>query len=318
MDGFYRASCWVWFWILLVGCGGPAQDPGQQGLAGPVDDRLEDLSRERIDPLTGGLLSLNPVNEVDPAPAISLRGGEITQVGTDGQRIAGPPCGGQGVGDAILWYNGHGAYRYPPEANFTNHMIGLGASAVDDLTVWPAGNLLDYRIVMLIFTEINFNAAEKAEIQAFLDAGGLLAMIGDNTTLLGWTTGGFNDLNAYLGNGTVFTGGGLDSGCGWVGNVVNAHALTANFAWLEYGLTSNMTLDPAATELVQASGGHPLIAVENNIIMTTDVNMLKSCTLQPGNYQFMTNMWDFQATLPGNGGGGPDTDGDTVPDACDV
>ncbi len=217
-----------------------------------------------------------------------------------------------GPGDRVLWYRGNGAPPVPADTPFINQLLGMGAAAVSDTTTWPPSGLMDYRVVLLILPTVNFDPVQKADIASFVAAGGTLVLAGDGAGFSSGYAAVYGDLNPTLGTTTVWQTLSLDSGCDKTATVVAAHALTDGYASFIYAYGTDLILSGGAQELVIGESGQTLLAVENDIVMITDVNpLIADCTVAPGNQQLWRNLWNASMRP------GADSDLDGVHDFCD-
>jgi len=193
--------------------------------------------------------------------------------------------------DEVLWYEGNGGY-----STSATHMAGVltaaGATGFDDTTSWPS-DFSDYRLVFLVASSTAYDASQTADLQDFVDDGGILVLLGENTDVSTTIASTYNDLLADLGATSEYVSDRIDTGCGNYGTVVAKHPYADGVSSPEYASPCDLTVGSGATSLIEGSSGHVLLAAEGSLALATDMNMFDdSCTLTSGNEQLWENLFN--------------------------
>jgi len=233
--------------------------------------------------------------------------------------LASPVSSAAQTGDKVLWYVGNDGYDDYGITALEAALLGAGASAVDWETAWPA-DLTDYRIVSLFVSGSAYDAGQLTDIQAFVDAGGLLVVAVEHANFAPAALAVQNAVLDHLGLGSDFLGANFGCGCGNVGPAEPGHAFTDGVAALSYSCSSNLDLDPSAELVASGAAAEVLLAMEGNVLLSTDGNLWNdACAQVSDNADFFANLFagwcdmDMDGSLKGLCGGDDCDDDD--PDA---
>jgi hypothetical protein len=140
-----------------------------------------------------------------------------------------------------------------------------------------------------------FDVATTARLEAFVQGGGTLLMVGENSEWLPGAIPTYNGLLEALGAESRFVEASLDAFCGdWVGTMIDAHPLSQNVDAMSYAFTSELSIGSAASELLRGESEQPLVVVDSGLILVADSTiMFDHCegSLLPGNIQFFRNLF---------------------------
>lgn len=191
-----------------------------------------------------------------------------------------------------LIYTGNSGYTGYAYTNLSNGLRSGGAAGVDVTTSWPA-SMANYVVVFLMMPAAALSAAQVTDLQNLVADGGLVVLVGDNS--------GFSAANAVLNTTASNLGVSLrlvnaayDAGCAYPGRVASAASpFMSGVNSLYYAYVSNVTLGANSTGLIQRqSGNEYVIAYENSVVMTGDVNVFDGCSTYAGNTAFYQNLWN--------------------------
>ncbi len=210
---------------------------------------------------------------------------------------------------STLYYWGNGGEQRSVtmiDANAT----AAGSLGTDNLSTWPA-TLDPYILIYISLAEQAFTAQQIADLDAFMTRGGTLVVIIDSE---GFTPNGHviaNDLIAALGYDIRFVPAQLESGCDHPASSVRSHIFTTDVVSMDYAWTADIDLNSVGTPLLTGADGHHVIAAEDALVLVTDLDMMSddNCTLEPGNQQFLWNLF-FYSPLSDWWGDDDDATGD--------
>jgi hypothetical protein len=219
------------------------------------------------------------------------------------------------TGDKVLWYVGNDGYDTYGFTELESALLGAGASAVEQVISWP-GDLTDYRIVTLFVSGTAYDAGQLTDVQAYVDGGGLLVVVVEHENLAPAALAVQNGVLDHLGLGSDFLGANFGCGCGNLGVTDEDHAFTDGVPTLAYSCTSTVDLDPSAHVLATGNAAEVLLAIEGNVLLSTDGNLWNdACAQVANNATFFANLFAGWCDLDGDGFdrdlcGGDDCDDD--------
>ena len=230
--------------------------------------------------------------------------------------------------DDVLWYNTSNLAFAITSLSF--HAMAAGATNVVDTDVWPA-DLSPYRLIFLVLPDDPFTTAQTADIQAFVDRGGLLVTVADNDNYDD-EIDRLNLLLADLGISSTHIYGMHDLTCPQPATIVAGHPFVTGVGSVHYAASSGLTVSGAGVTLATGVSGQTLLAYEDGVVLSADSSIFQDwCPNQPGSDTLITNMFTLWCDMDGDGsdkaicGGGDCDDGDAtlnpsqpeVPDGLD-
>ena len=219
------------------------------------------------------------------------------------------------TGDKVLWYVGNDGYDAYGITELEAALLGAGATAVERETSWP-GDLTDYRIVSLFVSGTAYDAGQLTDIQAYVDGGGLLVVVVEHENFAPAALAVQNAVLDHLGLGSDFLGANYGCGCGNVGTTDEDHAFVDGVPTVAYSCASNLNLDPGAQLLATGNAAEVLLALEGNVLLSTDGNLWNdACAQVAANADLFANLFTGWCDLDGDGYerdlcGGDDCDDD--------
>ena len=206
----------------------------------------------------------------------------------------------------VLWYEtssssstGNGL------TSFEAALVGVGATGVDRTSTFPS--LSGYDLVVIACPMSDLDSSDVTALSSWMASGGTLVLIADNSGHARGHGAVVNDLLDDLGSTmSVDESASLDSGCNNYASVVATHDLTDGVGTPEYAATSDIDVG-SATGLIEGTSGQTLLAVEDSIVLSADVNLFDdACGWGADNEALIENLWTWSACDPDN----PDADGD--------
>ena len=215
---------------------------------------------------------------------------------------------GARAGDGVLWYEGHAGYD-ADAPDLESAVLAAGATAFDDSATWPK-SLGDYRLIFLVAPSVAFSAAEVVQLDSWVAGGGTLVLLGDNENLSASLASVLTALLSDMGLGSSYVSDQIDAGCSHWATVESSHPLTDGLSTGPvYASTCDITLSSDATLLLSGDSGQTVLAVEGNVVLSSDLNMFNdSCTLTSDNITLMENLFEgFCSEVTDSDGDGYDS-----------
>jgi hypothetical protein len=213
------------------------------------------------------------------------------------------------VGDAVLWYEGNGGYGTSMASVVSSALYGAGASSISDTTTWPS-SLDTYRVLFLVLSTTSYTSAQLAQIDAFVDSGGIVVFLADNSGYSSVPGTVFNAVASYMGLSTRFVASTYDGGCYFWGTAMATHPLTSGVSSLAYACTSHVTPGSGATSLYRGSSSQIFAVYEGGAVFVADVNVFDTgCSLPSANGVFAANIFNFACASSGRYYRDADADG---------
>ena len=194
----------------------------------------------------------------------------------------------------VLWYTGNGGYS-DATAQLEAALVAQGSSGMDHETAWPA-SLSGYALVFLAAPTVAFSPTQVADLQAFLGRGATLVVMGENFDVSTEISDALNPLLLDLGLFSTYQTDKIDPGCLQTAPLLDPdHELAAGLSSSgpEYACTTDLLVDPdAATEVLGGASGQVVLAVEGQVVLTTDINLFTdSCTWNADNAVLVENLY---------------------------
>jgi len=178
------------------------------------------------------------------------------------------PARAQQADDVLWWNTSNLAF---PIAGMQAALTSVGAVNVIDTDTWPA-DLLAYRLVFLVIPDDPFTTAQIADVQAFLDNGGLLVTVADNDNY----DDEIDELNALLlalGISSSHVYAMLDVTCPHSGTIVPGHPLVAGVTGFDYAASSDLAVAGDGVTLATGESGQTLLAYEGGVVLAADTGI---------------------------------------------
>ncbi|MDP7110919.1 MAG: MopE-related protein, partial [Myxococcota bacterium] len=170
-------------------------------------------------------------------------------------------------------------------------LLAVGATAFTETDTWPA-DLTPYRLVVIALPNQDLSPAQVADVDDFVDAGGLLVLAADINLFVA-PIQRLNDLLAHLGVDSSFAGAQLDSGCGHTATVTPGNPLVLGVSAPSYAWSSEVIVAGDGEVLVTGESAQALVAYEDHVLLVADTNMFTDeCSLAVDNEIFMANLFD--------------------------
>jgi len=200
--------------------------------------------------------------------------------------------------DGVLWYNTSNLAFDIGELDST--LQGLGAPYVEDTDVWPA-DLGTYRLVFLVLPDHDFDPTQLAEIEAFMDRGGLLVTVADNDNYDD-EADRLNAVLAQLGLDSFHTDGMYDPTCPHTATEVPGNPLVDGVGTLNYAASSAVVVAGVGELLLTGESGQDLVAYEGGVVLSADSGPFTNwCTNIAGNFTLWENMFEGWCDYDGDG-----------------
>ncbi len=204
--------------------------------------------------------------------------------------LASPAWAGGGLD--MLYFYGHGETENDVallEAAVTEQ----GSTGFTSSAVWPS-SLDPYALVIAALPTEPFSAYEVGQIEALMDAEGTFVLVVDAADYVGDTISIANTLLQDLGADARFQANSIDSECQMTEEVDEGHVLTTGVDFLEFAWSADLV--PAGAEvIVEGPSGQALVAVEQRIVLVTDLDLLvdDNCDSVTDSYEFMGNLFAY-------------------------
>jgi len=192
--------------------------------------------------------------------------------------------------DDVYWYTGaNGGTLCTSTGTFAADMESAGATSVAESTSWPTSFDSLERFFLACPTS-NLSSEQKDDLVDFVDAGGVVVVVGENTSYAGSAVvSASNDTLSALGvdmrlEGTTISG---DRATGW-------STLTDGYSSITAAAASTVLPGPASEPVVVDGSDRVSVAVEGSVILSGDYNVFeRGGTSYPGNVTFKANIWDY-------------------------